>query len=352
MAKPKEFAPLRDTELPGLFRLADRGASRSKALYFFLLGVELIGISVAALAQVFGHQVAPGIASLLQLHVGASQLLGHKFTADDLTNQLPRYALPAAILAIAASVYLLRLIFRFDVFWRARRALAEATKELAWLYSMRAMGADLNALTPLNPDASSAAYNRLLEKLQTEGEKWNLGAPKADDVAKTLAMETLRKKLPPAQRDDYVTGRLQEQLTWYADNARHFQSRAVVLRVARIAAYALGGALIFFTGLGSNGLGAMTTIAGAVATWLVANHYDDLSQSYSAIARTLIQFKDRAINMDLTAHGGSTNPQSVWGQFVDEVETLLRGERQDWLRQSKDRSPEATHPGEAASPHR
>ena len=96
--------------------------------------------------------------------------------------------------------------------------------------------------------------------------------------------------------------------------------------------YVLAALLIIFSQVGPNGLAAATTIAGALATWLAGKRYDDLAQSYGAMARELIGLKNKAPNLAAVNQSGLTDPQTIWAAYVNEVETLLDGEHRDWLR--------------------
>ncbi|HEY7340388.1 MAG TPA: SLATT domain-containing protein [Ktedonobacterales bacterium] len=333
MAKQHEPMPLEESELPSLFRIADRGASRSKWLYFFLVGGELICICLAAIAKIFGQQFAPGIVGIFHIRVVEIPFQGDHISGKDLTNKIAEYAFPTLFLALAGIMYLTRLIKRYDKYWRARRALAEAVRELAWRFSMRAMVADMRTAVPLTPDESKQAFAVEFEILKTQGDKLQLGPPEGQEITKKIA--ALRGKGGSEQRGDYLRGRVQEAKQWYAERAGHYRIWMIIFQGARILAYVFGGVLIFFNTFGSYGLAAMTTIAGALGTWLVAKHYDDLSQSYAVVAGDLNYLHDSAPEVPPDSPSGGGDPGNSWVVFVDKIETILKGERQDWLRESK-----------------
>lgn len=324
---------LTDDDLPEVFRTADRGAKRSQKWHFFLVRAELIAISLAALAQVVGPRFAPDIASALQIQIGSIHVLGLSFTASQLTHDVASYLLPAFFLAIALLVFLLRLILHLDQRWRGRRAIAEAAKSLAWRYSMRALHDDLVAKAPLDLARANQAFNAELTKLVQEASSLRLDPPKPSDVQRSEKMEKLRQQDSTLQGAVYTKGRLNDQKGWYSSKSDAFQKLTTRLQVARFVAYGVGIVLIFYQGLGTNGLGIMTTIAGAFATWLAGKHYDDLSQSYGSMARLLGGLAGEAPS---SSPGGSTGPSggsdTSWAQFADKVETLMDGEHRDWLR--------------------
>ena len=322
---------LTDADMPEVFRTADKGAKRSQWWYFFFVRIELIMISLAAFAEVVGRQWGVAIVNLLKLHLGEAQILGNTFTSTEMTSAIATYIIPAAFMLIAVLMLVLRVWLRYDRRWRGRRAVAEAAKGLAWRYSMRAMHADLDATAPLTLAQADAALVKELGELIAQSTSLHLKAPKPGDVQKTQNMSDLRQASDQAQRDAYLKDRLKNQADWYAKKAGRFQSRTTWLQVARFAAYALGVVLIFYHGLGTNGLGIMTTVAGAFATWLAGKHYDDLAQSYSGMARQLALLSGTADSIPPT--GSAVSGNSVdWARFVDKVETLMDGEHQDWRR--------------------
>lgn len=322
-------------DLPELFRTADSAAIRSQWWHFVFVRVELIAISLAALAEVFGQQLASWIIDVSHLQVGSIDIAGRHFTSHEVTTSLASYVIPAFIMVIAILMFTFRLLFRQNHFWRAQRALAEATKGLAWRYSMRAMKADLHANAPLDMSQSHQAFQEELNNLLKQAENLRLPPPKPGEPTRPEAMDKLRFSPLVDQRDAYNTGRLVNQRDWYARKANTYHSWSIYLQTARFVVYGLGIALIFFSGFGSNGLGAMTTIAGAVATWLVGKHYDDLAQSYGSMARELDGMTNVIPDVSSPPQGSPTDTQDTLPKFVDRVETLLNGEHQDWLRNTK-----------------
>ena len=251
-----------------------------------------------------------------------------------MTDTLAGFAAPTFFLVLGGLLYLVRLVKRYDEFCRARRAIAEAMRELTWRYSMRAMAADLRASVPLDSDASKAAFEAEFTVRAKEAAQWKLGTPMGQEI--TDVMRTLREeKGGVEQRDVYLRERVLEAKKWYSDRATRYLIAMWFFQGARIAAYILGGILIFFNIFGSNGLSVMTTIAGALGTWLVAKHYDDLRQSYEAVAAKLNLLHDTASSVSPGSPSGGGVPGNAWVQRVDRIETLLKGERQDWLRESK-----------------
>lgn len=323
---------LTDADLPEIFRTADSGAKSSQRWHFFFVRFELIFISLAAVAEVFGRPIAPVIVSLFNLHVGEVTLLGRHYTSEEVTTLLASNITAGVFMVLAIGMFVLRFSLRRDHRWRGRRALAEATKGLAWRYGMRAMHADLQASGLLNEEQSHEAFLKELGQIEQEGYDLHLASPKPNDVQLTYKMEKLRAASLVAQKDTYMEGRLKDQQEWYANKAGKYETWTNILQWARGITYVVGVFLIIFNPFGSTGLSAMTTIAGAFATWLAGRHYDDLSQSYGAMARKLIGLKNLAPNLSAANPGGVEDPQTALSTFVNDVETLMDGEHRDWLR--------------------
>ena len=321
-----------DKDFPEVFHTADKGAIRSQNWNFFFLALELSAISVAAIAQVFGQQLAPAIVNLLGLRAGNVAIFGHTYPAEEVTTSVARYALPGLLMAFAILAYAVRFCSRYHHRWLGQRALAEASKGLAWRYSMHAMHADLSAATPLTEDEAHQAFQAELGQLEQQGHDLRLAPPTPEAVELTRTMESLRLASPSLQRDAYMEDRLNDQQRWYAGKAIRFETLTTRLQLARGGMYVLAALLIVFSQVGPNGLAAATTIAGALATWLAGKRYDDLAQSYGAMARELIGLKNKAPNLTAANQGGIANQQAVWAAYVNEVETLLVGEHRDWLR--------------------
>jgi len=234
-------------------------------------------------------------------------------------------------MAIAILAYAVRFCSRYHHRWLGQRALAEATKGLAWRYSMHAMHADLNASMPLTVDEAHRAFQTELGQIEQQGHDLRLAPPEPEDVELTPKMESLRRASPIAQSEAYIEDRINDQQRWYAGKAINFETWTTRMQLARGAMYVLAALLIVFSQIGPNGLAAATTIAGAMATWLAGKRYDDLAQSYGAMARELIGLKNKAPNL-VANQNGLDNQQTTWAAYVNEVETLLDGEHRDWLR--------------------
>jgi hypothetical protein len=313
---------LRDTDLPELWHKSDQHALRTQRQTLLLLRVELIFVVLATLTYFLSRPLVPALASMLGLSLGGVQLFGTTVDAQTVTNAVAGSIVPGVLIAISIVAAGLRFLLKPDAKWRNQRALAEACAGLAWRYSMHALPSDLPAATA-DGARDDAAFYADLDRLVAEAESLALTPPSDHSVQITARMRELRDQRDlEAQRAAYLTDRIGRQQRYYADRATVYYKRRNRLRWAMVGAYVVGGLLLPF-----NGLGVMTTAAGALGTWLAARHYEDFYQSYSSMARKLEERIDAARQLALS--GGDA--QQAWGQFVDHCETLLEGEHTQWL---------------------
>lgn len=245
--------------------------------------------------------------------------MGFTVGAHDLRNWIAGNVLAALFMVIAILAYVARFWFRRAESWRKRRSLAEAIKGLAWRYTMHVI--------------SHEEYLDEYRRQRQQSDKLRLTPPTPDAAEITPRMTELRNATPGEQQQVYLSDRLMNQRVWYGKKAASYQNLTTGLQWARGIAYAAGFVLIFVTWVGPSGFAVMTTIAGGFATWLVGKHYDDLFQSYTVMSRKLLDFEARAAKILPESQASGADQQASWAAFVNEVETLLDGEHQDWLRE-------------------
>ncbi len=307
--------------LPELYRTATRGAKQSQGRYFLLLRVELIAVVVAAIAQFALHPFGRQIAALIHFQLGNIQIFGFSFSSTTVTNTVAASLVSAAAVLFAIGAAALRFYLKLDEQWYQRRALAESVIGLAWRYSMEALAGELPGASPTAAQGDGG-YAREYGVLLESARRMDLPPPPSgvDDII-TPMMRALRQETVPDKRTSYFAYRLDDQNNFYMKQAHQFHTSRNRLRWVVVGCYSVGALLLPF-----NGLAAMTTAAGSVGTWLAAKHYSDLSQSYSAMARELGVLRTQAQDMSLNGPLAA----SAWGQFVNELETKLDGEHQDW----------------------
>jgi hypothetical protein len=321
---------------PDLFYAADTGAIRSQNLHFAFARAELICVSLAAAAELFGRLFARNVANILSINFGAIHIAWLNFSGREVSDWFAGNILAAFFMALAILSFVVRSRLHFAEFWHKRRSLAEATKGLAWRYGMRAMSADLQAEAPLDDATSRKVFLAELDTQKKQAASLRLPVPDTDarDISDNMAL--LRAAAIAVQRKAYIPDRLEDQRGWYTRKAEQFSGRTKGLQVARGIVYFGGLGLILVNGIGPSGFAVMTTIAGGIATWLVGKRYDELSQSYTGMVRKLMGFTDAVPTASSPNQSGSADARSDWATFVDQVESLLDGEHQDWLREIAD----------------
>jgi len=310
--------------LPDLFATADDGAIRSQRWHFAFVWVELVFVSLAAVAELIGRQFAPAIADLLHIHGGPISVAVFTISATELRNWIGGNIVATVFMIIAILAFVARFWFRRAEFWRKQRALAEAIKSLAWRYVMHGI--------------SREAYLEEYSKQRQQSTDLRLPPPQDNATLITDAMTKIHDATPEEQYTVYLKDRLRNQRIWYSNKATLFRKRTKWLHWDRGIAYGVGLLVvpivgIFIAGIGSGGFAVVTTIAGGFATWLVSRHYDDLSQSYTIMAHKLLEFETRAASILPESQARGASQQASWAAFINEVETFLDGEHQVWLRE-------------------
>jgi SMODS and SLOG-associating 2TM effector domain 1/SMODS and SLOG-associating 2TM effector domain 3 len=311
---------LHKQDLPELWRTFAVAARRSRTLHYRLLSLQIILIVLIGLAQIIARQFHLGVADWLGIPPGDIPILWVSLNRDTFAVGL----VTSALLLVFIALYVLGLILKPDERWRVCRALAEATEMLAWRYSMGALEGDLpNARPRQRPGREGFLY--AFENLAARARGLDLPPPAPDAAQITQRMDDVRGASPEGKRAIYLRDRINDQLYFYVRRARTCQLWTSFLRFGIVASY-------FVLGIGLaplGGLGVGTTIAGALGTWLGARQFADLGRRYEVTALRLIGSKSSAVVYLNLGDGSSSSQSEVWGQFVDEVETMLAIERRD-----------------------
>lgn len=323
--EPPEFGLSRKQKdaFPELYGTATRSARQAQKRYYRLLGWELIAVFVAAFAQFALHPFGAQIADLLHFNLGDIHFFMIDISSATISGAIAGSFISIIAVVVVIGLTVLRYYLRLDEKWHERRSLAEAVVGLTWRYSMQALPGDLPGAAPGGARGDDE-YARAYEALNNSSTKMDLPPATMSRPIITTPMRHLRQDANWVDKHAaYLRDRIDDQLGFYLDQANKYHRSRNRLRGLMIACYIIGGLL-----LPINGLGALTTAAGALGTWLGAKHYSDLSQSYSAMQRELEVFRTRAT--DISANDPS--PATKWSQLVNEVEIRLDGEHQDWLR--------------------
>jgi hypothetical protein len=223
----------------------------------------------------------------------------------------------AATIASAVAAFLGRQIVGVgdEANWIQARATAEGLKSECYRYAARA-----GAYAVADADGAKALRDAAAEIARRATDK---GLVRADNPVPTSG----DKREPPAPmtKDWYKTGRIQDQIDYYRGARARNQKAADQLWWI---AFGAGLAAIVFGGLGALAqsfapwIGAMTTIAAAIAAYGLIDRRKYLISSYFAMQSSL----EEILGLDQSA------PMSLAG-LVTATEGLLDGEHKGWLPQ-------------------
>lgn len=198
------------------------------------------------------------------------------------------FGIPAAVVVgLLALMRLVQQSTRAESDWYQARATAEAVKAHAWQYAVRSSDFDDQVLD------DKTAEDRFLDQLRADIADDNemllpRGAPEV-----TAAMRDLRAAPLPARRDAYLTGRIDNQRTWYTAAARGNHDHATRLDVLHYGLDAI--AIVFAIAVATSsetGLATFVTVAaaaaGAALSWSAVRRYSLLAHQY---ARTAIELE-------------------------------------------------------------
>ncbi|WP_214416115.1 DUF4231 domain-containing protein [Sphaerisporangium fuscum] len=279
---------------PALYQAADRGAVVGQRR---LLAATSLRLASLVMAAVFGSfSIDAGQVDAAALVAGA-----------------------ALATALVTEVYLLTA--RPDRQWYEARAAAESAKTLAWRY--------LVGGEPFGRDVGDdARVDLLLHRRFSEitgGIKGFAPIPPAEEESQVTAMMRDIRALSLEERQrHYMTGRINDQRTWYSIKARYHDRRASQWSVALAAMEACGliAAVLNAVQLINIDLpGILGAVAAAGIAWLQTRQHQQLATSYSIAALEL---------GDIVSRVEWPRTESEWAHFVDESEEAISREHMLW----------------------
>jgi len=229
-----------------------------------------------------------------------------------------RWVAIAAAIASAIGAFLGRQMVGSgdEAQWIQARATAEGIKSECYRYAARA-----GAYAVGDADAAKALASRTNEIAKAATDK---GLVRADNPVPEAGSD--KREAPiPLTKDWYAWARIQDQIDYYRDARARNQKAADQLWWI---AFAAGLAAVVFGALGAWAqtfapfIGAMTTIAAAIAAYGLVDRRKYLISSYAAMQSRL----EEILGLDKEA------PMSL-ADLVTTTEDLLDGEHKAWLPQ-------------------
>lgn len=282
---------VRDIVLPAVHEAANAASGNGQRRYFFLNGLRLISLAIAAIAGAANLQIYEFDGS------GAVLLTGFVFAA------IAEFSL---------------IQFQPERDWYAGRAIAESTKTLAWRYAVQG--------EPFGPNLSDSEAEALMRA--RVGEVIRRGRDRIDvglgEAVVTTRMRELRDESLTVRRESYLKYRTNDQRKWYADNAEKNEARATRIRFSLLIGEVLAVVIAAIT-WGRDRPADFAGIAAACvaggAAWLALKQHSPLTSAYRVAAGELA----------LQASVLTSVTKDKWPQGVADAEEAISREHTMWL---------------------
>lgn len=282
-------------EYPVLFWAAEDTARTAQREYTRLVQIDLLLLVLGSALSVVGALMSS--TARVALLVTAAIIIG------------------LTIIVKSASTVLHR-----DSDWVSGRAAAEAVKAMTWRYMMRAQPFD-------GADDAHAQFIAELRTILNAHSELHLALHQIPEDGHQVSkgMKRVRALCLDERKAYYVRERLNEQIRWYLDKARHAHRAATLLfwidLIARAAALAFAILIIVPPHPGAGVAGLLIAIAAAATAWSQLGRYDEIGKSYSLTAQHLLMDKSTIEELD----------EQEFGRRVVDVEETISGEHSSWL---------------------
>lgn len=278
-------------DFPGLFQAADEASMRGQNTYLRALRMRLI---LSVLAAVCGAVTI-------------------SFGPTDIA------ALGTALFFVGAlGVDALVFHSRPDQTWYQGRALAESSKTLTWRYAVG------GAPFPLGLPAEKADQLFVDRLAELQGDLG--GVPLLPTRAAVISdrMRALRAAPLAERAAAYLTGRIENQQSWYADKARFHQRRASLYRrlvllceIAGVAAALARAISVVRFDLA----GIIAATVAALAAWSSARQHTTTAQAY------VVATHDLGLAREQLQH---RSDEAAWAAGVADTEAAISREHSTW----------------------
>lgn len=287
-----------DSDMPAIFRSADKGALRAQRQFLWVVRVEL--------------------ALLIAVAIVTAVSIGE----DSFRNEMAGTA--AAILSLTIILTSIRRIARPERQWYESRALAESVKTVTWRYMMCAEPYRNDVGLSETDQNFGANLLQMLEQQSRILEK--LGGQFANDPQITEKMRSVRTLDSEDRKDAYLSGRVQDQRNWYSAKAevnRNLESRWFVA-IVTTESLALISAITFiiWSDWTINFAAIFSGLAVAFLAWLQIKKHNELAQSYAMAAHELGLINDQALHV---------HTEEELSKFVSDSENAMSREHTMWL---------------------
>lgn len=249
----------------------------------------------------------------------AAATFGALISVQDVSRLAAILAAVSFGIALVAELYLLR--DRPDRAWYDGRAAAESAKTLTWRFSVG--GRPFGKEDVSDEDAETLLLERLREVVAgLKSIPVVAAVPGTDQISAT--MRAVRRLSLNERKQEYLTGRIQDQRDWYASKAIQNERSAKRWMVAL--SFLEAGALTCAVLLASQTLSfdllgiAATAVAGGAA-WIQTKQYQTLASAYAVASQELAEISSR---------GARVNSEGDWATFVEHSEEAISREHTTW----------------------
>ncbi|GAB2581950.1 membrane protein [Paractinoplanes abujensis] len=280
-----------ESDLPGLFRHADRAAIERQGRYLTVSRLGLIAAVAASVGSALSLDVTPA------LDLGGA-ISGLAFLAGG-----------------GLTLYLFRQ--RPDRAWYESRAVAESIKTLAWQFCMR--GGSLDRDTPGDERVFAREVAALAGTMRHAG--LIVTGP---DANVTDTMRAVRA-LPLADRQAiYRAQRIDDQRRYYTHKGDENRRRARRWFLCAVAFHAIGVVLAWLKAtnvVDADLLGIASTAAAGALAWVQTRDSQNLAEAYRVAAQEL----------ELIADLTPPDDPAAWSLYVGDGERAISREHTLWL---------------------
>ncbi len=296
-------------DMPALFRLADRAATKAQAHYFTLIKVQLGMLLVGSVAGICVQ--VTGIKQLAYIGVAAY----------------------AVLVVIRLNIK----VNEPDKIWYENRQVAESVKSLAWRYSVGGAPFEISSsrdVSSISANETSATGTSETEADQLLSERLagvirdasHVPLPDPSDSTEqiTTGMRETRRASFDTRVATFAKNRIEPQLHWYASKAKEQAKKNAWLDTLMLGASGAAVCFGFAQALGVisvNLLGLAGISAAIVATWQATTHYSKQASTYSIAAHQLTLVQTMI---------GHQQDEDKWAGFVNDAEDGISREHTSW----------------------
>lgn len=250
---------MKSEDFPALFRSADAASNAKERLYLTLVKLEYVALFVAAVL-------------FMDVFAGATFYLFYAF-----------------VFLIALAALLTRALMKPEQNWYRCRALAESVKTLTWRYMMRAQPfagtSDLAIARAEFRNHLQLLFNENRSTAEMIASDWS------DASQITPEMDRMRALPLNDRKAYYISGRVQEQRSWYSrkagDNKRSARRWVSIGVGAYLIAIALVLSRIEFSDWKIWPIEPVIVFASSLVGWMQIKKFNELGAAYTVAAHEI-----------------------------------------------------------------